>query len=51
MCEGTGRATRLRKSGKQREDLRRMCEGTTRLRESGKKKIREGTCEGTGMVD
>ena len=46
MCEGTGWATRLRKRGKNRKDLRGTCEGTgqtTRLRKSGKKKVEEGT--------
>ena len=47
MCEGTGWATRLRKRGKNRKDLRGACEDdsgqATRLRKSGKKKVEEGT--------
>ena len=41
MCERTGWAARLRKSGKKREESRGTCERTgraARLRKSGKKK-------------
>ena len=47
VCEGTGQATRLRKSGKKKGRMRVLEWWATRLWKRGNKK-RRGTCEGTG---
>ena len=49
VCEGTGQATRLRKSGKKRGRVRVLGWWATRLWKRGKKK-RRGMCEGTGWA-